>query len=140
MSDVWDYLTGLGLMPSDFVLMGIVLPVTYFVIVYGFFTKWWADPFGWIILGGALSLGAFLIIVIYAVFAGERINEPVRFVLLLGVLLSWIGKDVILHETRREGRLARRQSRLDRAFERRRKPHPDPASEYEREGHNDQPE
>lgn len=103
----WHYIASLGLAPSDWLLFACALPILWFAIVYGFLTKWWEDPLGWIILSGALGLFGVIVSVIWAVFTGARIVEPVRIILYGAILISWIGKDLVLHRERRRGKLLR---------------------------------
>ncbi len=108
MAEFWNYIASLDLVTSDWLLFACALPIAWFIFVYGLLTEWYKDPFGWIILSGALGLGGVIASVIFAVFAGARIDEPLRIVLYGAILVSWIGKDIILHRERRIGRLEKR--------------------------------
>jgi hypothetical protein len=112
MTEFWQYIASLGLTFSDWLLLSTVLPIGWFVFVYGFLTKWWEDALGWIILSGALGLFGVILSVIFGVFAGVRIGEALRIVLYGAILVSWIGKDIVLHRERRLGRLEKRHRAL----------------------------
>jgi hypothetical protein len=113
---IWQYIASLGLAPSDWLLFSCALPIAWFVLVYGFFTKWWEDPFGWIILSGALGLLLVLASIIFSVFTGNRIVEPVRIVLYGLILISWLGKDVVLHRERHRGKAQRMARKKERSL------------------------
>ena len=108
MTEFWNYIIGLNLAPSDWLLLACALPIGWFAFVYGVLTKWWEDPLGWIILSGALGLFGVIASVIFAVFSGHRIDEPLRIALYGVIFVSWIGKSIVLHRERRRGRVAKR--------------------------------
>lgn len=112
MMEFWQYIASLDLAFSDWVLFTSILPIGWFIFVYGFLTKWYEDPFGWVLLSGAVGLFGVIASVIFAVFAGARIDEPLRIVLYAAILISWIGKDVVLHHERKAGKLAKRELRV----------------------------
>lgn len=109
--DFWQYIASLELAPSDWLLFASALPIAWFCIVYGLFTKWFEDPFGWVLISGALGLLGVIVSVIFAVFAGARIDEPIRFALYGAIFISWVGKDIVLHRERKRGKLAKREIR-----------------------------
>ncbi len=96
---------------SDWFLLSLIVPLTWFTIVYGFLTKWFEDPLGWVILSGAVGMLAVLGLIIYGLFTGERAPEVVRSIVFGLVLASWVGKVVVLHNERRKGKLEKRHPR-----------------------------
>lgn len=106
------YVASLGLTPSDWLMFALIIPIGWFIIVYGFLTKWYEDPLGWVLLSGALGMFFLLLLVIYGTVTGERIGEPLRVVVFGAIFLSWVGKDVVLHQERRIGKLEKRYTRL----------------------------
>lgn len=106
------YVASLGLTPSDWLMFALIIPIGWFIIVYGFLTKWYEDPLGWVLLSGALGMFFLLLLVIYGTVTGERIGEPLRVVVFGAIFLSWVGKNVVLHQERRIGKLEKRYTRL----------------------------
>lgn len=103
--------------PSDWLLVLSVIPALWFFIEYTLLTRWWPDPLGWVTaLYNAAVLGL-LGLIIYALFAGERVPELYRFVFSLLFFSAMWGKTIILHNVRREGRLERAHLRAEKKKE-----------------------
>lgn len=107
-----QYLMSLDLTLSDWLLILSTIPAMWFVVVYVFLTKWWPDPLGWIVAIYAVAVAGLLGLIIYAIFAQQRADEWIRTLFALFLFMGLMGKDVILHVERRNGRIQKR--RLER--------------------------
>ena len=94
--------------PSDVTLiidlaLALVLAV-YFAV--GRPRTWYRDRLGWVIFGYAVATVALLGLIVYGITFGQKVVEPVRFVVgtALGVALA--SKTWSVYRERREGRLA----------------------------------
>lgn len=107
--DLFAYIDGLGLTPSDWMFVLCTIPAAWFAFVYIFLTRWWVDSLGWIVALYALAVAGMLFLILYAVFTGERIEEFWRLSFTAFLFIALCGKVVILHRERRNGKLERRQ-------------------------------
>lgn len=96
--------------PSDYLLVGSVVPAIWFVLVYGGATKWWVDPLGWIVLAYGLAVAGLLGLIVYGIFNGQRVDEVLRFIFSAFLFVALCGKVIVLHLERRRGRLEKRRA------------------------------
>jgi hypothetical protein len=112
LADFFAYIQSLGLEPSDWMFFALTLPVGWFLIRYGLMTKWWVHPLGWFVLMMAVGFAAILSLIAFAVFAGQRVDEFWRFLIMVLLFIAWVGKDIVLERERYAGRIeARRRLR-----------------------------
>lgn len=89
---------------SDIVLVAALVPAAWFALSYGLFSPWYTDPLGWVILLYAISVVALLGLIVYGVVYGQKVDEPVRFLVGFAIFCTLTAKVVILHLERRAGR------------------------------------
>jgi len=94
--------------PSDWMMVAFGVLVLTFLIDYGFFSPWWEHPIGWIVLIYGLSVLALVVLIIYGMVAGQRIDEWPRLIVTTMLVVGIMGKIIILHVSRHEGRVERR--------------------------------
>ncbi|AWN07751.1 membrane protein [Microbacterium phage Hendrix] len=102
------------LAPSDWAMVAFTFGVLWFVLDYGIFNPWWRAPIGWVVMIYGFSVLLLMFLILYGLVAGQRVDEwarlPVGVLLVAGIL----GKIVILHVARHEGRIERRRLRAER--------------------------
>lgn len=98
-----------ALEPSDLLIFAATPFVAWFTISYGLGSPWYKHPLGVLTLLMSLSTCGLLLLIIYAMVTGGRIDEPWRALVGLGLLVASIGKVIILHVERRRGRIQRRE-------------------------------
>lgn len=101
--------------PSDVALI-IDLALAVFLALYfaaGRPRTWYRDRLGWAIFGYAVATVALLSLIVFGTVFGQRVIEPVRFVVgaALGVALA--SKTWSVYRERREGRLAGSRAATD---------------------------
>lgn len=101
--------------PSDIMLL-ICFGLALFLALYfalGYPRSWWRDRLGWVIFGYALTTVGFIGLIAYAIVAGQKVTEPVRFVvgLAMAVALAW--KTWAVYRERREARHSMRARRTE---------------------------
>lgn len=101
----------LDLTLSDYTLMTFAFGVLWFTVDYGIFTPWWRHPIGWVVFSYSLSVLGLMSLILFGIVAGQRVDEWAR--LIVGILLvaGIVGKIIVLHVSRREGRIERRKNR-----------------------------
>jgi hypothetical protein len=97
------------LQPSDWLMFAFLGVQLFFVLDYGIFTPWWRHPIGWIVLEYGVGVLILMSLIVYGVVYGQRVDEWMRTIAMLMVLLGAIGKEIILKVSRREGRIERRR-------------------------------
>lgn len=104
--------------PSDWMMVIFTVGQLWFVFDYGIFSPWWRAPIGWVVMAYGLSVLLLMTLILYGLVAGQRVDEwarlPVSVLLVVGIL----GKIVILHVSRHEGRIEHRKLRAERASDR----------------------
>lgn len=96
---------------SDFLIFAAVPFALWFTLSYAIGSPWYTHPLGIITLLTSLSVCSLLVLIVYGMITGERIGEPIRVLVALGLLVSYLAKTVILHVERHRGRIARRHHR-----------------------------
>lgn len=95
--------------PSDVALLidlGLALILaTYFAL--GRPRTWFLDRLGWVIFGYAVAVVALLALIVYGIVFGQRVTEPLRFLVGGGLGVALIAKTWSVYRERREGRVAR---------------------------------
>lgn len=93
--------------PSDVMLLvDFVLAVVlaaYFAL--GKPRVWYKDRLGWVIFGYAVVTVAFIALIAYAIVFGQKVVEPVRFAVGLGMAVALALKTWAVYRERREARL-----------------------------------
>lgn len=101
----------LELAPSDYLLTAFFLGQLWFIVDYGFFSPWWKHPIGYVVLTYGVSIVILMSLITYGVVAGQRVDEWLRTIAGVLLLLGIAGKIVVLHVSRHEGRIERRKRR-----------------------------
>jgi hypothetical protein len=102
------------LAPSDYLVIGALVPAAWFAVSYGVWSPWYRAALGVVVFMYALTVVALLGLIVYGIVVGERIGEPVRFVVALALFVSLSAKVVVLHMERRAGRIGTRPNeRID---------------------------
>lgn len=109
-----------GLAPSDFVILFIVTPLAaLFFVAYVAFPGWWRvrdlGLVGYMTTLHSLSILLFLLLIVYAIIAGERVAEWARLPITVLLAFALVSKVVILFYERRQGYLARMRARRSRS-------------------------
>lgn len=97
-----------ALAPSDIMLTFDLFLAVVFALYFalGKPRVWFRDRLGWVIFGYALAVIALLGLIVYAVLTGERVEEPVRLIVLGALGIALIAKTMSVFRERHEGRLA----------------------------------
>lgn len=95
--------------PSDYALL-IDFILALFLALYfsvGRPRTWYRDRLGWVIFGYAVAVVALLGLIVYGIVFGQKVDEPIRFLVggLLGVAL--VAKTWSVYRERREARTER---------------------------------
>lgn len=94
--------------PSDYtLLLDFVLALAlalYFA--FGRPRSWVRDRLGWVIFGYAVTTVAFVGLIAYAIVFGQKVPEPVRFVVGTALAVALALKIFAVYRERRAGRLA----------------------------------
>ncbi|QNJ55971.1 membrane protein [Microbacterium phage Rasputia] len=99
------------LAPSDWAMVLFTLGVLWFVLDYGIFNPWWRAPIGWVVMIYGVSVLLLMFLILYGLVAGQRVDEWARFPVGVLLVAGILGKIIILHVARHEGRIERRRRR-----------------------------
>lgn len=66
---------------------------------------WYRDRLGWVIFGYALAVVALLGLIVYGIVFGQKVDEPIRFVVGAGLGVALIAKLRAIHMERVAGRM-----------------------------------
>lgn len=99
--------------PSDWTMVLFTAGLLWFVFDYGIFSPWWKAPIGWVVMLYGLSVTLLMILILYGLVAGQRVDEWARLPIAVLLLTGILGKIVILHISRHEGRIERRKLRSE---------------------------
>lgn len=96
----------LELEPSDITL---IIDALLAVFLAGYFAlgrprAWFRDRLGWVIFGYALAVVALLALIVYDIVFGQKVDEPVRFVVGAALGVALVAKTRAIHNERRAGR------------------------------------
>lgn len=94
---------------SDLLIFAAAPFVLLFALDYGIGSPWYTHPLGVLTFLMSLSTFGLLFLILYAMITGNRIDEPWRILVGLGLLVASIGKVIILRVERRRGRIQRRE-------------------------------
>lgn len=94
-------LSDIALSVDLFLAIGIIL-----IFSLGRPRIWYRDRLGWVIFSLSLAVIALLALIVYAVVFNEKIPEPVRLVVSVGLGAALIAQAVSFHRERRAGREA----------------------------------
>lgn len=97
--------------PSDWTMVLFTLGLLWFVFDYGIFSPWWKAPIGWVVMAYGVSVMLLMFLILYGLVAGQRVDEWARWPVSILLVLGIVGKIVILHVSRHEGRMERRKLR-----------------------------
>ena len=114
----------LELTQSDFLLGVFALLVFAFLLDYGIFSPWWRHPIGWITIIYTLSVLGLMFLIVWGVIVSQRVDEWARSAVGAFLVLGALGKLIILHVSRYEGKIERRKR-----MHRHHKPHPEDEGE-----------
>lgn len=94
--------------PSDYTLViDFLLAVALlFYFSLGEPRVWFKDRLGWVIFGYALVTVAFIGLIAYAIVFGQKVAEPIRFIVGAGMGAALALKIFAVYRERREGRQA----------------------------------
>lgn len=98
---------------SDWLLALFAAGALWFVLDYGLFSPWWRHPIGWVVMVYGISVLLLMLLIIYGVVVGERIDEWARQLVAGLLVLGIAGKIIVLHVSRHEGRIERRRTRAE---------------------------
>lgn len=90
---------------SDHMLLIFAFGVLWFTLDYGLGSPWWRGPIGYVVLAYSLSVLALMFLIIWGIVAGERVDEWIRQIVGALLIGGIVGKIVILHVSRHEGRI-----------------------------------
>lgn len=94
--------------PSDVALM-IDLFLAVFLAFYfalGRPRTWFRDRLGWVIFGYAVAVVALLLLIVYGIVFGQKVDEIFRLAVGVGLALALVSKIWSVYRERREGRRA----------------------------------
>ena len=97
------------LAPSDVALL-VDFGLAVFLLLYFALGKprtWYRDRLGWVIFSYAMVTVAFIGLIAYAIVLGEKVVEPVRFAVGLGMAGALVAKIIAVYRERRAARLDR---------------------------------
>lgn len=102
--------------PSDFALMACLVAAVDFsgAFALGRPRVWPRDPLGWVIFLYSLAVVALLVLIVYGIVFGQKVDEPYRFAIAVFLLGSLIAKRWILHRERVKGRRANERPAIER--------------------------
>ncbi|QDP45531.1 membrane protein [Microbacterium phage FuzzBuster] len=103
--------------PSDFALLldFVLALVLLLFFAFGKPRTWTQDRLGWVIFGYALTTVAFVGLIAYAIVFGQKVAEPIRFLVGIGMAVALALKIWAVYRERRAGRLANvRQTPIER--------------------------
>ena len=94
--------------PSDAALIADLMLASIFALYFalGRPRVWYRDRLGWVIFGYALSVVALLGLIVYGIVFGQKVDEPIRLAVALGLAGALVAKTWSVYRERRAGRLA----------------------------------
>lgn len=98
--------------PSDFALV-LCFGLAFFLALYfalGRPRTWYRDRLGWVIFSYAVGTVAFVGLIVYGIVFGQKVVEPVRFVVGSAFAVALALKIFAIHQERARGRLAGERS------------------------------
>lgn len=113
MHDLIGVLIAANFTVSDWIILLCPIPAAWFWVSFTFgrpFSWWKVHEYGWlgvVTFLHSLSVLMFLVLIVYAMFTGQRIGEPARLPIAAFLLLALVSKAVILHIERHNGHVAR---------------------------------
>lgn len=90
---------------SDWLMVTFGFLVLVFVIDYAFGNPWWTHPIGFIVLFYGISVLLLVFLIVYGMVAGQRVEEWARLPVTAALVISILGKLIILHYERRNGQI-----------------------------------
>ena len=96
---------------SDYLLTVFFLGSVWFVFDYGLFSPWWRHPIGYVVLTYGISIVILMSLITYGIVAGQRVDEWLRTIAGILLVMGIAGKIIVLHVSRHEGRIERRARR-----------------------------
>ncbi len=97
--------------PSDWLMLLFAVGALWFVLDYGIFSPWWRSPIGIVVFTYGVSVVLLMVLIVYGMFRGDRVDEWARVMVAGALVLGIFGKIIVLHVARREGRIERRKER-----------------------------
>lgn len=97
--------------PSDFFLVASGVLAAFFVLDYGTLSPWYKAPLGVVVFLYAVVAAAVFGLIAYGILFDQRIPEPIRLIVGVGVFCALSAKITILHLERRAGRRERSNER-----------------------------
>lgn len=93
--------------PSDYAL---VIDFVLAVVLALFFSLgrprvWYRDRLGWVIFGYAVAVVALLGLIVYGIVFGQKVDEPIRFVVGAGLGVALVAKLRAIYLERKRGRM-----------------------------------
>jgi hypothetical protein len=97
----------LSLDPSDY---AFVLDLILAIVLACYFAcgrprVWYRDRLGWVIFGYAVAVVSLLSLIVYGVVFGQRVAEPLRLIVGLGLAFALVAKIRAVRHERRRGRM-----------------------------------
>lgn len=94
--------------PSDYTLILCFGLATFlmFDFAVGRPRTWFRDRLGWVIFSYAVGTVLFVGLIAYAIVFGQKVAEPVRFIVGAGFAVALLLKIIAIHIERRRGRIA----------------------------------
>lgn len=77
--------------------------VLVFLIDYMGWSPWWQHPIGYIAIAYSISVLLLVFLIVYGMIAGQRVDEWARTIVTFLLIMSIVGKIIILHYERRRG-------------------------------------
>lgn len=103
-----------GLEPSDYSLV-LDLLLALALMVYFAAGKprvWYRDRLGWVLFGYAAAVSALLLLIVYGIVFGQKVDEPYRLVVGIGLAIAFVAKIRAIHIERKLGREANQRPEI----------------------------